>query len=249
MMTSEESPSVLEKLIAILRTAASLGMIASLNLETRNGKIHTTLSCEELRVPEGKPSSKSEKKKRKSKGSLKRSKKRMEKYQQGFKKDNRMDKEIYDIGSNKSISKAEVKPVNKQAEDGETNEFLKERLFICEKCNYQCTRSETLAKHINTKHESQTHDERVCPICDVQFFSPDDVVSHFRVEHMKKLKCDKCSSNFDYNYELDNHIIKNHGEKPMPRKEMLYNLLTEKALKDVKERHYNLLEEAAEKRV
>ena len=41
MMTSEESLSVLEKLIAILRTAASLGMIASLNLETRNGKIHT----------------------------------------------------------------------------------------------------------------------------------------------------------------------------------------------------------------
>ena len=77
-MTSEESPSVLEKLIAILRTAASLGMIASLNLETRNGKIHTTFSCEELRVPEGKPSSKSEKKKRKSKGSLKRSKERME---------------------------------------------------------------------------------------------------------------------------------------------------------------------------
>ena len=125
--------------------------------------------------------------------------------------------------------------------------FLKKRLFICEKCNYQCTISETLAKHINTKHESQTHDERVCPICDVKFFSPDDIVSHFRVEHMKKLKCDKCSSNFDYNYEVDNHIIKYHGEKPMPRKEVLSNLLTEKALKEVKERQYNLLEEAAEK--
>ena len=33
----------------------------------------------------------------------------------------------------------------------------------------------------------------------------------------------------------------------MPRKEMLSNLLTEKALKEVKERQYNLLEEAAEK--
>ena len=51
----------------------------------------------------------------------------MEKYQQGFKKDIRMDKEINDIGSNKSTSKDEVKPVNKQAEDGDTNEFLKER--------------------------------------------------------------------------------------------------------------------------
>ena len=62
-------------------------MMATLNLETRNGRICTTFTCEEVIVSDRKPSSDTGKKKHKSKGSLKRSKERMIKYQNNKKKD------------------------------------------------------------------------------------------------------------------------------------------------------------------
>ena len=55
-MTNSESLAVAEKLMVLLEEAAGLGMMASLNLETRNGMISTTFTCEELGVPDGKPS-------------------------------------------------------------------------------------------------------------------------------------------------------------------------------------------------
>ena len=85
-MTSQDSPMIVEQLVALLQSAASMGMTASLNLDTRNGKICTTFSCEELRVPDGKPSSKPEKKRQKSKGSIKRNKERLLKYREKKKK-------------------------------------------------------------------------------------------------------------------------------------------------------------------
>ena len=63
---------------------AGLGMTATLNLDTRNGRICTTFTCEESRVSDGIPSfNAGKKKKHKSNGSLKRSKERMIKYQEG----------------------------------------------------------------------------------------------------------------------------------------------------------------------
>ena len=85
-MTCAESLPVAEKLMALLQSAAGLGMTATLNLETRNGRICTTFTCEELRVPDGKPSSNAGKKKHKSNGSFKRSKETMIKYQEGKKR-------------------------------------------------------------------------------------------------------------------------------------------------------------------
>ena len=86
-MTSAESIAVAEKLMALLKSAASLGMTATLNLETRNGRICTTFICEEFMNSDGKPSSDAGKKKHKSKGCLERSKERMIKYQNNKKKD------------------------------------------------------------------------------------------------------------------------------------------------------------------
>ena len=64
-MTNSESLAVAEKLMVLLGEAAGLGMMASLNLETRNGMISTTFTCEELRVPDGKPPSNAGYKKKK----------------------------------------------------------------------------------------------------------------------------------------------------------------------------------------
>ena len=86
-MTNSESLAVAEKLIVLLGEAAGLGMMASLNLETRNGMISTTFTCEELRVPDGKPSSNAGNRKNKRNGSSKRSKERLSKYQEGKQKD------------------------------------------------------------------------------------------------------------------------------------------------------------------
>ena len=68
-MTNSESLAVAEKLIMLLGEAAGMGMRASLNLETRNGMISTTFTCEELRVHDGRPSSNAGNKKNKSNGS------------------------------------------------------------------------------------------------------------------------------------------------------------------------------------
>ena len=73
--------------MAILQSAASLVMTATLNLETRNGKICTTFTCEEFMNSDGKPSSDAGKKKHKSNGCLKRSKDRIIKYQNNKQKD------------------------------------------------------------------------------------------------------------------------------------------------------------------
>ena len=124
-MTSQDSPTIVEKLVALLQSAASMGMTASLNLDTRNGKICTTFSCEELRVPDGKPSSKPEKKRQKSKGSIKRSKERLLKYQEN--KRNCMD--------NKIRLKEQTQKVKE-----------------CDRCNYKCTRLETMENHMKNKH-------------------------------------------------------------------------------------------------
>ena len=86
-MTNSESLAMAEKLMMLLGEAAGMGMRASLNLETRNGMISTTFTCEELRVPDGKPSSNAGKKKNESNGSSKRSKERLLKYQEARKKD------------------------------------------------------------------------------------------------------------------------------------------------------------------
>ena len=70
-MTNSESLAVAEKLMVLLEEAAGLGMMASLNQETRNGMISTTFTCEELGVPDGKPSCNAGHKKNKSNGSAK----------------------------------------------------------------------------------------------------------------------------------------------------------------------------------
>ena len=106
-MTSAESLAVAEKLFALLRSAASLGMTATLNLESRNGRIFTTFTCEESRVPDGKPCSNSGKKKKKSNGNITRSKERLIRYQEGKKKDMEMDK---DLDKNRSDEKEKGKP-------------------------------------------------------------------------------------------------------------------------------------------
>ena len=87
-MASAESLPWAEKIMALLQSAAGLGMTATLNLETRTGRICTTFTCEELRVPDGIPSSNRNagKKKNKSNGSSERSKERI-KYQEGKQKD------------------------------------------------------------------------------------------------------------------------------------------------------------------
>ena len=85
-MTSTESLAVAEKLMALLQSAASLGLTATLNLETRNGRICITFTYKEVMISDGKPSSDAGKKKHKSNESLKRSKERMIKYQNTKKK-------------------------------------------------------------------------------------------------------------------------------------------------------------------
>ena len=115
-MTSTESLALAEKLMALLQTAASLGMTATLNLETRNGRICTTFTCEEVMISNGKASSDAGKKKHKSNGSLKRSKERMIKYQNNKKKD------VEDENNwrkNKSIEKDKVKTSEKSCEVAE----------------------------------------------------------------------------------------------------------------------------------
>ena len=92
-MTNSESLAVAEKLMVLLGEAAGLGMMASLNLKTRNGMISTPFTCEELRVPDWKPSYNAGNKKNKSNGSSKRSNERLFKYQEGKQKDIKFQKD------------------------------------------------------------------------------------------------------------------------------------------------------------
>ena len=108
-MTNSESLAVAEKLMVLLGEAAGLGMMASLNLETRNGMISTTFTCEELRVPDGKPSHNAGNEKSKSNTSSKRSKERLVKYQEGKQKDIEIQK---DWRKNNVVDREKFKPVD-----------------------------------------------------------------------------------------------------------------------------------------
>ena len=112
-MTSAESLAVAEKLFALLRSAASLGMTATLNLESRNGRIFTTFTCEESRVPDGKPCSNSGKTKKKCNGNITRSKERLIRYQEGKKMDMEMDKVFR---QNRSDKKERGKPTEESTQ-------------------------------------------------------------------------------------------------------------------------------------
>ena len=192
-MTSAESLAVAEKLFALLRSAASLGMTATLNLESRNGRIFTTFTCEESRVSDGKPCSNSGKKKQKSNGSIKRSKSRLIRYQEGKKKDMEMDK---DFRRNRSDEKDKGKPTE-SIQVAKENKFCSGSILVCDKCNYKCTRSETLAKHVNTTHINQIIKESkcqskkkdvVCPVCksDLKNFSL--LIGHMHDSHVDNEK-------------------------------------------------------------
>ena len=105
-MTTIESLAVAEKLMELLKSAAGLGITATLNLETRNGRISSTFTVEELRVPDVKPSSNKEKKKHNSSGSQRRSKDRLIRYQESKTKDMEMNK---DSGLSEFVEMKKVK--------------------------------------------------------------------------------------------------------------------------------------------
>ena len=149
-MTSAESIAVAEKLMALLKSAASLGMTATLNLETRNRRICTTFTCEEFMNSDGKPSSDAGEKKHKSKGCIKRSKERLIKYQNNKKKD--MEKEN-NWRKNKSVEKDNVKTSEKPFDVAEGKGPFSESVLVCDKCSYKCARTETMEKHMGTKHK------------------------------------------------------------------------------------------------
>ena len=136
--------------MAILQSAASLGMTATLNLETSNGRICTTFTCEEFMNSDGKPSSDAGKKKHTRKGCLKGSKERMIKYQNNKKKD--MEKEN-NWRKNKSVEKDNVKTSGKPFDVAEGKGPFSESVLVCDKCCYKCPRTETMEKHMGTKHK------------------------------------------------------------------------------------------------
>ena len=68
---------------------------------------------------------------------------------------------------------------------------------MCDKCNYKCTRSETLAKHVNTNHiqqiitksecQSKKNDD-VCPVCKSDLKSLSLLINHMRDSHVDNEK-------------------------------------------------------------
>ena len=180
-MTNSESLAVAEKLMVLLGEAAGMGMMASLNLETRNGMISTTFRCEELRVPDGKPSSNAGNKKNKSNGSSKRSKERLLKYQEGKQKDIEI---IKDWRKNNFVDREKVKPAEQQSEVTKEKEITAESVLVCKKCNYKCTRTETLAKHMKSNHE--INEIFKCENCGKNYPSKNDLKEHIEIHRLEE---------------------------------------------------------------
>ena len=53
--------------------------------------------------------------------------------------------------------------------------------FKCDLCNYKALKPNTLKKHINTKHTMQK-----CKVCDKEFKTSMDLVSHVAKEHIEE---------------------------------------------------------------
>ena len=181
-MINAESLEVAKKLMVLLESAASLGLTATLNLETRNGRISTTFTCEESRDPDEKPSSNSGKNSYKSNGSLKRSKERMVKYQEGKKKKMEMDKDWRKI---KDVEKEESKPAVS--------------VLVCEKCSYKCTRNHTLAKHMNTNHN--INESNKCKHCKKDHASKNDLKVHMELHRTEEKEKQNSESNANKSFE------------------------------------------------
>ena len=74
----------------------------------------------------------------------------MMKYQEDKKKDMAIEK---DWRQNKSVESEKIKPAKKTSEVEEEKEITEESVLACDQCNYRCTRTKTLAKHMETKHK------------------------------------------------------------------------------------------------
>ena len=201
-MTNSESLAVAEKLMVLLGEAAGLGMMASLNLETRNGMISTTFTCEELRVPDGKPSSNAGNKKNKSNGSSKRSKERLCKYQEGKQKDIEIQK---DWRKNNVVDREKVKPAEQLSEVTKVKEIKAESVLVCEKCNYKCTRTETLAKHMKSKHE--INEIFKCEHCRKNHSSKNDLKVHMEIHRLEENVRQNIWCNPNYSAEEQNEAF------------------------------------------
>ena len=66
-----------------------------------------------------------------------------------------------------------------------TNEISKsegkDSLIKCNKCEYKCNKSETLKKHMNTKHK-----DYICTICHFRFVLATDLQKHVIEDHTVK---------------------------------------------------------------
>ena len=51
-----------------------------------------------------------------------------------------------------------------------------------------------------------------CNICDDEFSHENALKEHMKIVHPCEIVCSLCTKEFKENYELENHLLKNHGE-------------------------------------
>ena len=118
---------------------------------------------------------------RKSNESSKRSKERLFKYQEGKPKDIEIQN---DWRRNKVVDRNKVKPAEQPSEVTKEKEINAESVLVCKKCNYKCTRTETLAKHMKSNHE--INEIFKCENCGKNYPSKNYLKEHIEIHRLEE---------------------------------------------------------------
>ena len=119
-----------------------------------------------------------------------------------------------DFRQNRSDEQEKGKPTVESTQVDKEKIFNSESILVCDKCNYKCTRSETLAKHVNTKHihqiikESKSHPKKndgVCPVCKSDLKNLSLLIDHMHDSHVDN------ENDSEYYHDNMNILMDLHG--------------------------------------
>ena len=89
------------------------------------------------------------------------------------------------------------------------------KMFKCDQCDYQCTRTENLNAHIRHDHEMIPY-KNICTICEKSYKESRDLKLHVMVIHEGKyLKCEDCDAQFSSVSGVRRHKREVHDQIPI----------------------------------